>query len=73
MRAHQFEIRFAVVKFAVAETGGHVALIAGFVRIPLFGDLIFVWVFVTIHAAFSDLPEFPLVFGRRRGIHFSFL
>jgi len=59
--ALQFEIGFAVVKFTVPETGGDVALIAGFVGIPFFGDLIFVWVFVTVHTTFADLSELPLI------------
>ncbi len=65
MDALQFEFGFAVVKFTVTETRSDVALIAGFIWIPLFCDLRFMRVFVAIHAAFADLPEFPLVFGWR--------
>ena len=73
VRPLQLEICFAVVKFTVPETRSYVTLIAGFVRIPFFGDLIFVRVLVAIHTSFADLPEFPFVFGRRAGIHFAFL
>lgn len=65
VRALQFELGFAVVKFAVPETGSDVTLIACIVWIPFCGNLPFVRVFVAIHTAFADLPEFPFVFGRR--------
>ena len=59
MRALQFEFRQVVIEAALLPAAGQVALIAGLVGVIFFIDVAQVYVGMTVHAAFADIPELP--------------
>lgn len=71
----QFECGFTVIEFIVLPTAGSVTLLTCFIRVPFFGDLTGMHIFVTIHTALPDLSEHPFFFlsvaGETRRGHVS--